>query len=287
MRRTSADVSPVGAAKERRASPPTGYPLPVTEPAGPERDETTRAERLSCSRPFDTLAAHDGGSAFRCCPSWLDRSIGNALRQDPRAVWNSPAAREIRASIHDGSFRFCDRALCAHLDSVTGPVRRVADVTDREMQRVIAERRTVMERGPRRLIACYDRSCNLACPTCRTERIMASAAERQRLKRLQDALLAEFLPDLRILHVTGSGDPFWSPVFYELLLGLDAARHPDLQLHLHTNAQLFTRARWAKLEKAWPAMHSVEVSIDAATPATYAENRRPGTWDKLVPNMEF
>lgn len=243
--------------------------------------------RLFCSRPFDTLEVHDGGTAFVCCPSWVPKSIGNVTRDHPRDVWNSPAAQELRASILDGSFRHCDRELCAHLAKVDGPVRRVEDVTDPDLRHAIATGSTRMTRGPRRLIACYDRSCNLACPTCRADRIMASAGERERLKQLQDGLLDAFLADLRLLHVTGSGDPFGSPVFLELLTGLDAATHPELRLHLHTNAQLFTPARWDKLQRAWPMMESVEVSIDAATPATYAENRRPGTWERLVPNMEF
>src|SRR5262249_20720113 len=98
------------------------------------RDE----ERLFCSKPFtwfEVSRTSEEGETFLCCPGWLERPIGNLLRSSVNEVWNSSIAADIRRSILDGSFEYCNRSRCAFLQSRSGPVQRVADVTDPLMRR--------------------------------------------------------------------------------------------------------------------------------------------------------
>jgi len=247
---------------------------------------TADQDRLFCSKPFDYFEPGVGGDAFLCCPSWLPRSVGNVGKSSPEAVWNGKKAQEVRASILDGSFRFCSEH-CPHLKSLDGPVQRVRDVTDPEHLEILANQTTVMPRGPRTLICSYDRSCNLSCPTCRPGIIQASKTERVRLGRMQDSLVEAFAKDLDVLYVTGSGDPFGSPLFFDLLKSLDPKVSPELRVFLHTNAQLFSEERWQQLANMHPMLDAIEVSIDAATEATYRINRAPGRWSRLLENLQL
>ncbi|MFK7740152.1 MAG: radical SAM protein [Planctomycetota bacterium] len=242
--------------------------------------------KLFCSKPFDYFEPGVDGDAFLCCPSWLPRSVGNVARTDPAAVWNSKRAQEIRASILDGDFRYCSER-CPHLQAVDGPVRPVAEVTDARHLEILAKRTTVMTRGPRTLVCSYDRSCNLACPTCRPNVLQASRRERVRLGAMQDGLREAFEKDLEVLYVTGSGDPFGSPLFFELLTSLDAQASAGMRVHLHTNAQLFSEERWQALANMHSLLDSIEVSIDAASAATYHINRAPGRWDRLQQSLKL
>lgn len=243
---------------------------------------------LFCSRPFTNfeIANHPHrGDVFVCCPAWLPRTIGNAARQDVAEIWNGPAAIALRRSIHDGSFSHCT-SHCPYLQTVTGPVQRVSDVSDPLLKRIVEEQ-LVEVPLPRQVNAAFDRSCNLSCPTCRTEHIIEreAAPEIRKLLRVVDESL---LPGAEKLYVSGSGDAFGSPFFLEWLRNLDVSDKPQLVIHLHTNAQLWTPAIWAKLP---PGVRNIirttEISIDAASERTYALNRRGGSWSKLLSNLEF
>src|SRR5262249_7135326 len=149
-----------------------------------------------------------------------------------------------RRSILDGSFEYCNRSRCAFLQSRSGPVQRVADVTDPLMRRVIDEDLTVLPWGPIDVIACHDRSCNLSCPSCRTHVIMEHN-RRDDILTIQDKLQNEALKQARLLHITGSGDPFGSPFFRQWLQTMKRSDMPVLErIHFQTNGLLWTKRVW-------------------------------------------
>lgn len=137
-----------------------------------------------------------------------------------------------------------------------------------------------------------DKSCNLSCPSCRTQRIQFNDGPGyEARKHLQDRLVEAFFstPNEQpfIVNVTGSGDPFASRIFRDFLFELDKAKFPRMQVNLQTNGVLFTEKTWANLKKIHGAIGSVLVSFDAASEATYAITRRGGDWKQLLENMEF
>lgn len=243
---------------------------------------------LFCARPFTTceVANHPNrGDVFLCCPSWLPKSVGNARDQDFADIWNGEAARDIRRSILDGSFAHC-MPHCPWLQTVTGPVQKVSDVVDPRLKHII-EHQVVEAPMPRLVNAAFDRSCNLACPSCRDVHIIEreSAVE---IRALQRRIESQLLPHAELLYVTGSGDAFGSPFFLDWLRHLDVADKPKLKIHLHTNAQLWTPVIWAKLPpEVRERIVTTEISIDAASDRTYQLNRRGGSWTKLMSNLEF
>ena len=251
---------------------------------------TAAVPRLFCSRAFRWFepVASRTGRVHLCCSSWLGKPIGDLRTESALAIWNGAAAQEIRASIHDGSFRYCDRMRCPYLQTVAGPVRRIGDVDDQELRDAIARKLTILPYGPREINCAYDRSCNLSCPSCRTGPIIEKENERDILG-IQHKIEKELLRDAHHLNVTGSGDPFGSPYFRRWLQTMRREDAPELRnINLHTNALLWTPGMWSSIpEDIRRLIGSADISIDAASPGTYATNRRGGDFQKLLDNLEF
>lgn len=223
-----------------------------------------------------------------CCPSWLDTTVGNLQYQSVDEIWNSKTAQEIRRSILDGSFRYCNGARCPYLQTRTGPVKKIEDVEDEGLKTVIKNKLTILPYGPKKIICTYDQSCNLSCPSCRTKLIVEREHE-QEILGIQNKLQEEALKEADFLHITGSGDPFGSPYFRRWLQSMKKQDMPKLEwIHLHSNGLLWTPKMWRSISKeVRQLIKSTEISIDAATAETYAINRRGGDFAKLLKNLEF
>ena len=104
-------------------------------------------------------------------------------------------------------------------------------------------------------------------------------------KRLED----ETLKDARLLYITGSGDPFGSPYFRRWLQTMKRAAMPKLErIHLHTNGLLWSPRIWGSIpEETRTLIKSATISIDAAEPITYEENRRGGDFNTLLRRLAF
>lgn len=227
-----------------------------------------------CKRAYETLEVMNGGSVYLCCPGYGNLCLGSLFQNTLRELWQNEKALAIRRSIFDGSFRFCDR--CVYLP---GPWRAIVPTTEFSV---------VPDRIPKLTIA-YDQTCNLLCPTCRSKPRHSPQAD-----TITDRLLSSgFLDDVDRLKFLGSGEPFSAPTFWRFVREFPWAKRPDLRVKLHTNARLLTPSRWEKLLDVRERVDEVFVSIDAATPETYAQNR-PGVnrddrdaFSVLVENLHF
>lgn len=244
-----------------------------------------------CARPFDSFELQENGSVYLCCPTWLRWRAGNLHDSSAAEIWNSPMAQDIRRGILDGSFKHCNHDLCPEIQAGTLPSRAAAAKNPRYRE-IIAGNKTRLDGIPAFINLSNDKSCNLACPSCRTQRIQFNDGPGyEARKRLQDRLVETFFtrPSDQpfVVNVTGSGDPFASRIFRDFLFDLDKAKFPRIKVNLQTNGVLFTEKTWANLEKIHGAVGSVLVSFDAATEATYRITRRGGDWSQLLQNMEF
>jgi glycosyltransferase involved in cell wall biosynthesis/MoaA/NifB/PqqE/SkfB family radical SAM enzyme len=251
----------------------------------------SEGKRLFCSKPFKWFEVSQGigtGEVYVCCPAWLDLSIGNLTQQPVEEIWNGKQAQEIRRSILDGSFKYCDHSRCAFLQTLSGPVQYVEDVTDEDLKMVVANDLTVLPYGPREINCSYDRSCNLSCPSCRTQ-IIVESRNKEQILSIQNKISEQALKDAHYLSITGSGDPFGSPFFRRWLQSMNRADMPGLKgIHLHTNGLLWTPPMWNTIAPdVRQLITSAEISIDAATAETYKINRRGGSFEKLLENLEF
>ncbi|HWP08325.1 MAG TPA: SPASM domain-containing protein [Polyangiaceae bacterium] len=243
-------------------------------------------ERKFCSHPFRKFETLVDGNVAPCCSLWVEERLGNIDQQSFEEIWNSDAAQRIRRSIHDGSFAYCRKDRCKYIIHGTLPDRDA--VTDPYLRQVIDEQQTVLTRAPDWLFLAHDVTCNLSCPSCRSEIIAADEKQEARLDVIERTVIKPILnAGSRVeLSVSGQGDP-WSSKHYRSILRYVADNHFELSLTIHTNGLLMTRDRWASyvgLEKYKPV---VDISIDACRPWTYSVVRRNGDFRRLEENLTF
>ncbi|WP_219320794.1 radical SAM protein [Methylovirgula sp. HY1] len=235
-----------------------------------------------CLKPFQNLDTTNRGHAHVCCPDWLPTPIGN-LDSDLLQQWSGPIAKKIRDSVTDGSYTYCSRLYCSAISNRSLPHRESDEVRE-----TLAAFAASGETAPPPLYIglSHDRSCNLSCPTCRTEPIVADKKEQAKLDGFVERSILPLLRAAQNVYVTGSGDPFGSAHFRRVLKRLDRQEFPHLTLDLHTNAQLFDSRAWAELDLAG-RVRNVHISIDAAEAETYAIVRRGGQFAQLRKNLAF
>ena len=248
-----------------------------------------KSEGKFCKNPFDQFEIHPNGMVSVCCMSWLPEKIGNVKEKSVKEVFNSEKAQEIRESILDGSFKYCDHKLCPYIQNGSLPDK--GEVAD-PRHKLIIENNQTKDLEPIFYNLCYDESCNLSCPSCRRNKIFYYEGKvYETKKKMQDNIIKHVFgkphDNYCLINVTGSGDPFGSKLFRELLFSIDGGKFPRVFFNLQTNGVMFTPKYWEKMKKIQKNINTVIVSYDAGTPETYKITRRGGNWDRLQENMKF
>jgi MoaA/NifB/PqqE/SkfB family radical SAM enzyme len=257
----------------------------VADPSMPE---------LFCRLPFTEVSVSEDGSVYpNCCPDWVEFPLGNLFKQSWDDVWNGKQAQLLRQSMLDGDLRYCDHHWCPHIQSARQGHADPHVVPRDEAGSVplppgaLAGEVRISE-GPTNVSMNYDSSCNLACPTCRPEIRQVRGKAADRMATLHRVVEDELLVGAHTVSMTGTGDPFASKFLREFLTDFSAETHPGIKrVYLYTNAIMWTQAMWQRL----PGLHDIDlaadISIDAATAATYESVRRPARWDQLQENLAF
>ncbi len=244
--------------------------------------------RRFCHMPFTHMSTGFRGETFACaCPAWVPYSIGNITEaESPDAIWNSEAAQEIRRSILDGDYRYCSRTQCSMITARKLPLKE--EVTTPALRRYIDERVTRLGEAPLMFELNHEPTCNLACPSCRSEIVSAKADE---IDLYDGASKKVILPMLRRVqghtYITGGGEAFASKHFRSILRTLNRAEYPGLRVYLITNGLLMTPHRWQEFPNLPEMIGVLSVSVDAARAETYEQLRRPGKWAVLMKNLEY
>ncbi|WP_414663078.1 glycosyltransferase family protein [Horticoccus sp. 23ND18S-11] len=234
-----------------------------------------------CPHPFENFEIYKDGSVFPCNCTQVPFPIGNAHTQTAEEIWQSPQAKAVRASILDGSFRFCSPMTCwqrFNLPKKSEQPERWAQLQAIGVDGV---------QPPKHLNLSYDLSCNLSCPSCRNAQIMATHEERQKLERVRDRIVLPLLENktAETVYITGSGDAFGSPHFRSVLKQLCDPKFAHVDITLGTNGQLITPRLWEEFQPLHARFRDITISIDGATPDTYEKLRRGSTWEKLLRTM--
>ncbi|QUT04959.1 radical SAM protein [Sphingobium phenoxybenzoativorans] len=254
----------------------------LIDPANPVYDLSDRF----CEIPFEVLDVLDGTSHL-CCSNWVLPSVGNLAEQHWEDVWNSDVALDIRDSILDGSFRYCNKIACPFIGGHQLPSKSEVAARSDHWRDIIENNKVRMDKGPHRVNLAYDPTCNLSCPSCRSKKFAADAETRARYDKLQEEAVLPLLRQTKLVFVTGSGDPFASKNFRRLMERLGPEDYPDLRFQIMTNGMLFTRREWER----FPALHNrvafLRISLDAATGPTHELLRRGARWHVMEENLAF
>ena len=242
-------------------------------------------KHYTCSNPFTTLEIHDN-VGFVCCPSWLPNKIelnGTSLKD----VYSGESVVDIRNSILDGSFKYCNKELCPHLSKLlnygvtSGPIHLKSNSN---YTTPIIEPTT-----PTTILMNFDRTCNYKCPSCRVDLIVESSKGIERIEKTIEEIDTYYSANVKTLYITGTGDPFVSVSFRNYLRNFNPKKYPKLtNIHFHTNASMWTKEMWDSMPNVHKYVTSCEISIDAGTKDTYENKTRlGGKWDTLINNLNF
>ena len=119
-----------------------------------------------CSVPFEYLEAHLD-NVYACCPEWLPYPL--VPTKEIAKAWKSENLKKIQKSVLDGSYTYCSAQHCPALNELI--VKGTNTTGTFILKNKFNNHNPV---SPNIINYAFDRSCNLSCPSCRNETIMAN-----------------------------------------------------------------------------------------------------------------
>jgi pyruvate-formate lyase-activating enzyme len=252
-------------------------------------DADIRLSKVGCMIPFRTIEIHHHGQISLCCYTWLPEFCGNILTDSAQQILENFKRQEILQGMRQGRFDHCTDhcpRISQFLTEGSNPDIVPLEELDHRLSTAFYH-----------VYFTYDDSCNLECPSCRKHLTVHKLNDHTnptavRLAQIHHKVtqLVQLLLDQGHtvqLDITGSGDPFASPIYWNYLKELAAAPiHPNLRIGLQTNGVMMTERRWQDIRPLWPHIHNINVSVDAATADTYKIVRKGGNFEVLVANLD-
>lgn len=229
-----------------------------------------------CHHPFNTITVDGNGDVFMCiCQSWLPVSVGKIWEFDSfEDIIDSPNAKAIQDSISNGSYRYCDNSACSIIQEGS-----LLDNIDNRPPTVTW------------INFALDSSCNLSCPSCRTEFKFINEDSGQDFKTrmiIVDHLvwLIENRKHWLKFSLSGDGDPFASIIYRHLLTKLNLNNTSDVEIELITNG-ILVKSHWHKIKNIHQNIVRTKISFDAGSEKVYNITRRGGDWLKLLDSVKY
>lgn len=252
-----------------------------------------------CLQPFRHIEMFKDNATL-CCPTWLKKPLWYHRDKNGNFdydVWNRDDAQDIRKSILDGSYKYCDTKICPHLNTLLTTGKNTGMFLSRDeetfpfedLDGIVINDEVKIRRTPGSINFTFDNSCNLKCPSCRLETIMARPEQVKEIDKIVNFINKNYSNDCRKIVITGSGDPFASKSFRKFLFEFEPNQWPNLKtVYLVSNGKLFNKQNWESMKKIQPYITDVEISIDAGTKETYENKTRiGGDWDILIENLKY
>lgn len=246
-------------------------------------DDSGYLKKFVCTLPFDRFDIGPDGNVLVCCGHWLPTSIGSFMNQSVDDVLNSPKAMDIRKSVTDGSYKYCNHVDCGAM--VRDDLTKV-EAAPAVISKSISTGDFRIDH-PTEVLFAFDQTCNLSCPSCRTERITEKFSQSVAKAQAVEEKFSPLLSKAKILHINPAGELFASKPSRKILEMINDETCPDIRLAIISNGTLFSEQEWKKFPGIHNKVQSIRVSIDAATKETFEKLRRLGKYDVFVENMKF
>ncbi|MGZ3693667.1 MAG: radical SAM protein [Bdellovibrionota bacterium] len=236
-----------------------------------------------CPIPFSRL---ESLQPFAPCNRWF--LTDEILLEEPEAdPWNGRAAKLLRESIYDGSYRYCKRDICQEPLLSPETLERAIPAIHPENIKAIRSRSVEMPKGPTRVAIMADPRCNLACATCRPHSITVLSQEDQKEISKLETLLEEKRDSIQSITFAVNGDVFFSPYLRDQLKHTTRDKFPNFQyIEILSNGLLFDQKALDQLRPGSDFIKRVCITVDAGNAETYSRVRG-GNWQRLVQNLEW
>ena len=119
--------------------------------------------------------------------------------------------------------------------------------------------------------------------------IVSNSIEKDAIKKMLDDIDDAFAEHMKIMYISGAGDPFASPSYRDYLRNFDPNKFKNLRsIFIHSNASLWDKKMWDTMPNIHNYVKACEISIDAGTKETYENiTRLNGKWEVLIDNLKF
>jgi len=273
-------------------------------------DNKVDLKKYVCRAPFEDFMVFHNSTWF-CCPDWMDIPFENWSHLKPgetsdlKSIWFNDINQKVRESVLDGTYTYCSKTKCPYLSKLINTDEKVLlnEYESGSGQSVyfgyfykraqffkkynLSETNSEWKLFPRLIYFNFDYACNLRCPSCRLDLIP------NRKDKLVDDIIndinTQFSNDVEVIHMTGSGDPFYSNAFRTFMQTFNVKLYPKLKsIYLVSNGNMWTKEMWESVKAIHPFVYEYEISIDAATRETYENKvRLNGHWDTLMKNLKY
>ena len=247
-------------------------------------------KELLCHMPFTYAEGRRHGTVNICCPQWNPAEIGNVLTDDLCDIWLGEKANIIRNTILDGSYSYCNSETCPNIQNwQTGGLWDNTESNQTELFQSIRQ-------TPSHVHLVIDHSCNLQCPSCRTDKITQLDDDNKNsgllvARKVFNSMFKEPHNEHKTIGMDGSGEIFSSEMYRELFETEQIFTHtdlwPNLRFNLSTNGTMMTEKIQKKYKVFFDHIKKIEISIDAGNEDSYKTVRVGGHWDLLWKNLHY
>lgn len=232
----------------------------------------------ACIAPWVALEFDPQGWVFACCTSGL-YPLGRIGEQRLSELWDGPRARVLKDALRRWDMSVACQPCRFHLEyGRMDPAAAVYDQYPLDGPDVA---------GPHMMLFALSNRCNLGCVMCSpalSSTLQAEAGLPPSERPYDDQFFEDLEPMLSVLGVAKflGGEPFLSPEHRRVWTMLDQLDSPP-KLSVTTNGTIWTdTVEW--LMDRFEV--DISVSVDAATPETYAAVRRGGDLNVVHRNMD-
>jgi len=240
-----------------------------------------------CIYPFYFMEFAFFGKVFSCCPAHVKKEIGNIENETILDIWNGDYVRYMRSELLKGTWETICDPTCPFVHNFIYDQRFVsiedlvkANRITASLAEEISAGKTKLSNMPTVFNFCNTDVCNLDCIMCCCKGLKTNPEITR--KTFEDAF--KYLPTIRVLTLSGAGDPFACPDTLKLLTNFEGHKYPKAKIQLLTNGLLLPRY-WNQVKHN--NFSSIGISIDAATNDTYELIRKNGKWDQILDTLEF
>lgn len=216
-----------------------------------------------CNFPDSVVSIDTQGECFLCrCDAWLPVSVGNIMEfKSFEQIWQSPRARALQDDVAEQKFTYCSVDYCG--------IRE-----ENQLQ------------SPKWISINIDESCNLKCPSCRSDMINFTKGPLFDKKIEMSNHISEMLSKYDqpcIINMSGNGDPFASLVYRPLIIRTEPNEKHEYRMM--TNGLLLKKL--LHKTKIYPSISEYNISVDAGNRSTYERVRLGGKWETLIENIQW
>lgn len=245
-----------------------------------------------CGVPFYEMAIYQDAEdknkimALPCCKSWLKPPYTSngyiSVREDANGIdimdaWNSYKFILFRNSIINGSYEFCDLQSCPNYKS--NNLQEIPKIALPLIDKNILN----LNFAPILTRVCCDNYCNLACRSCRSNRIQNPIPQSyHRLKSIMSS-------GTKSIFINGGGELFANKYLMQAIYEFSSKKYPNInEFDIITNGTLLNKSMWNSLPEDFKnKIIKIIISLDSFNKKTYSELRKGADYSITLKNVKF